>query len=204
LPSRAQIAKVEHHPALPYVELPAFMAALRARQGFAARALEFTILTTARTQESIGARWGEIENATWTVPADRMKAGKEHRVPLSAPALALLNALPRESDFIFPGPHKGTALGDRAMGRLLKRMGGTAITIHGFRSTFRDWAAERTSYPNHVIEQALAHAIGNAVEAAYRRGDLFDKRRQLMEAWARYCASPAHAPAVVPIRGTVS
>jgi integrase len=200
LPARGQIAKVEHHPALPYSELPNFMAALRTHRGFAARGLEFLILTTARTGEVVGARWSEIdlEKAIWTIPAGRMKGGKEHRVPLSSPVLALLKALPCESDYVFPG-RKDLHLSHAAMGEVLKRMGFDQITVHGFRSTFRDWAAERTAVSSHVIEMALAHAIGNRVEQAYLRGDLLDKRRQLMDSWARYCASSTQPADVVPI-----
>jgi integrase len=189
LPSRGSIAKTNHHAALPYAELPAFMAELRTRPGSAARALEFTILTAARTGETIGARWNEIDfdAATWTIPAERMKAAKEHRVALSTRAIELLRELPTEADnpFVFLGASAG--LGSTAMAQALKRMGRNDITVHGFRSTFRDWAAETTHYPNHVVEMALAHIIGDKVEAAYRRGDLFAKRAQLMQAWADYC-----------------
>jgi integrase len=199
LPKTAAIAKPQHHPALPYDELPAFMAALAQRQGTAARALEFCILTAARTGEVIGATWDEIDlpNKLWTVPADRIKGGKEHKVPLSAPALALLTALPREqgNPFVFIGPRRG--LSDMALFAVLQRMGRDSITVHGFRSTFRDWAAERTNYPNHVAEMALAHVVGNAVERAYRRGELLSKRERLMADWARYCMQP-------PVRGTVT
>jgi integrase len=203
LPARSQIAKVEHHPALPYSELPPFMAALRSRPGFATKGLEFLILTVGRTGEVTGARWDEIdfENKIWTVPAGRMKGQREHRVPLSGPALALLKALPRESNFVFPGFHVGTGLSNMALPRLLKRMGRDQITVHGFRSSFRDWAAEQTAFANEVLEMALAHRVDNKTEAAYRRGDLLDKRRQLMDSWARYCASTAQPAAVVPIRG---
>jgi integrase len=206
LPPRGKIAQVEHHAALPYATLPSFMAALRSRDGFANRALEFTILTAARTGEVIGARWDEIDlkAATWTVPAGRMKASREHRVPLSSTTLALLKNLPREdgNPFIFVGPRTG-GLSDAAMTAALKRLGHADITVHGFRSTFRDWAAERTSFANDVIEMALAHAVGNKVEAAYRRGDLFDKRRKLMQAWADYTNTsgvPSSAD-VVSLRG---
>jgi integrase len=206
LPARGQIAKVEHHPALPYNQMSDFMAVLRIRPGFAARALEFLILTATRSSEVIKARWSEIdlENSTWTIPPGRMKGGKEHRVPLSTAAIELLRALPRDSDFVFPGRFKGRHISNNAMAEVLIRLGRDGITVHGFRSTFRDWAAERTSFPNHVIEMALAHTIGNKVEAAYRRGDLFSKRQQLMKAWADYCASPVAAAEVVPIRAARS
>jgi integrase len=164
LPQRGKIAQVEHHAALPYAELPTFMATLRSRDGSAIRALEFTILTAARTGEVIGARWDEIDlkAATWTVPAGRMKASKEHRVPLSTTAIRLLNELPHEegNPYPFVGP-RSDGLSDAAMTAALKRLGRSDITVHGFRSTFRDWAAERTSFPNDVIEMALAHAVGN-------------------------------------------
>jgi integrase len=206
LPARATIAKVEHHAALPFPELPSFMVELAAREGIAARALEFTILTAGRTGEIIGTKWGEIDLAqkVWVIPAARMKAGREHRVPLADRALAILQEMPREVDFVFPGGRKGVPISNMAMAQLLKRMGRPDITVHGFRSTFRDWCAERTSYPNHVIEKALAHVVADKVEAAYRRGDLFNKRRQLMQAWAAYCAAPQReAATVTPIRAQV-
>jgi integrase len=192
LPARGQIARPEHHPALPYAELPQFLTALRERQGVAAKALEFTILTAARTGEVIGAKWDEIDFAAkiWTIRADRMKARREHRVPLSDRALEIVKSLPRENgnDHVFIGPRAG-GLSNMAMAALLERMDRTDITVHGFRSTFRDWAAERTGHANHVVEMALAHVVGNKVEAAYRRGDLFEKRRRLMADWAQYCLS---------------
>ena len=203
LPARSSIAKTEHHPALAYAAMPEFMAALRMREGVAARALEFTILTGARTGETIGAEWSEIDLAAnvWTVPAGRMKASKEHRVPLSDHAIDILSALPREkgNPFVFIGP-RARGLSNMAMASVLKRMERNDITVHGFRSSFRDWAAERTNYPNHVVEQALAHVIGNKVEAAYRRGDLLDRRQRLMEDWARFCMSPAPKSEVVALR----
>jgi integrase len=201
LPARAAIAKVDHHAALPYPELPTFMAQLDTREGMAARALEFAIMTAARTGEVIGARWSEIDldAKVWTVRAERMKAKKEHRVPLTTRAIEILKALPRESDFVFPGGRKGVSISNMAMAQLLKRMARVDITVHGFRSTFRDWAAERTNYPNHIVEMALAHVIGDKVEAAYRRGDLFDKRRKLMEAWEAYCTAPQLDAKVTPI-----
>jgi integrase len=190
LPGRGQIAKVEHHPALPYSELSALTAALALRPGTAARALHFLILTAARTGEVIGARWSEVDlkNKVWTIPAGRMKMRREHRVPLSPAAVALLRSLPTEdhNDFVFIGSGSGSGLSDMAMAAVLRRMGHTSITVHGFRSTFRDWAAEVSAFPNHVVEMALAHAIGDKVEAAYRRGDLFEKRRKLMAAWAEF------------------
>jgi integrase len=205
LPARRQIAKVQHHRALPFADVPGFVSDLQAREGMGARALEFAILTASRTGEIIGARWSEIDldRKLWTVPAERMKGGREHRVPLSDRAIALLRALPREADFVFAGERRGTAIASTAMSNLLGRMGRLDITVHGFRSTFRDWAAETTGYPNHVVEMALAHMIGDKVEASYRRGDLFSKRSRLMADWAKYCMmKPADtAGNVTPMRG---
>ena len=207
LPARGQIARVEHHAALPYADLPEFMEELRSRAGIAAKALEFTILTAARTSEAIGARWPEIdlEAGVWTVPGERMKAKREHRVSLSDRAIQVLRALPQEASFVFPGSRKGVPISNMAMATLLKRMRRNEITVHGFRSTFRDWAAERTSYANHVVEMALAHTVGDKVEAAYRRGDLLEKRARLMADWATYCATVPGgiAGAVTPIRPKV-
>jgi integrase len=207
LPARAKIQKVVHHPALPYSEIADFMVSLRNQEGIAARALEFLILTAARTGEIIGAGWDEVDldERVWVIPEARMKAGREHRVPLSGPALAIVKQMNeiRESDFVFPGGKKGRPLSNMAMLALLKRIGRNDLTTHGFRSTFRDWAAERTTFSREVIEMALAHTIENKVEAAYRRGDLFRKRRQLMEAWARYCGTTRVQGDVVPISGRV-
>ena len=204
LPKKTKVRAVEHHPALPFAELPAFMDALQRENGAAARALEFAIATAARTGEVIGARWGEIDLAgkLWTIPSARMKGGREHRVPLSDAALTIIEAMPRgeRDDYVFPGGKSSRPLSNMAMLALLRRMKRTDLTVHGFRSTFRDWAAERTSFQNEVIEMALAHAVGDKVEAAYRRGDLFDKRRRLMEAWAAYSQSGPAAGEVVPIR----
>ena len=188
LPARSKVRRVKHHAALSYAELPDFIAKLRAQEGVAARALEFTILTAARTGDTIGAVWYEVNTSdkVWTVPADRMKAGKEHRVPLSSRALAILREGHdmQTSDYVFPGGKAGKPLSNMAMTEVLRRMGRRDITVHGFRSTFRDWAAERTNFPSEVVEMALAHAVGDKVEAAYRRGDLFEKRRRLMAEWA--------------------
>jgi integrase len=194
-----QGAATVHLKALPYVEVSAFLATLRQRQGVAARALEFTILTAARTSESLGARWSEIVGGVWTVPAERMKGRREHRVPLSKAAVALLQDLPQEGEFVFIGARAGRPLHSKAMQELLEAMAVDA-TVHGFRSSFRDWAAECTAYPREVCEAALAHAIESKVEAAYRRGDLFEKRRRLMEDWARYCTTPQRDATVMPIR----
>jgi integrase len=181
------------------------MAALRGREGTAALALQFTILTAARTGEVIGARWSEIDfkAATWTVPAGRMKASKEHRVPLAPAAVALLKSLYTEADndHIFLG-HRSGGLSDATMSGLLGRMGRDDLTVHGFRSTFRDWAAETTAFPTDVIELSLAHVTKNKTEAAYKRTDLLDKRRKLLEAWAAYCSrKPAVEGKVLPMRG---
>ena len=192
LPRRSKVRKVEHHAALPYAEIGSFMTLLRERGAIAARALEFAILTAGRTGEVLGARWDEIDidPRVWIVPADRMKAGKEHRVPLSAPAIAVLNVMRkvRQNDYIFPGD-RHTTLSNTSMLMLLRRMGRDDLTVHGFRSSFRDWAAERTNFPSEVAEMALAHSVSNKVEQAYRRGDMFDRRRRMMAAWATFCAT---------------
>ncbi|HMF06257.1 MAG TPA: site-specific integrase [Methylocella sp.] len=207
LPARAKVRKVEHHAALPYTELPDFMTALRTHGGIAARALEFAILTAARTGETIAATWDEINigKKVW-MPPGRMKAGREHRVPLAARALAILQEMKpapgAETKFIFAGGRAGKPLSNMALLMLLRRMGRGDLTAHGFRSSFRDWAAERTSFPSEVVEMALAHAVGSKVEAAYRRGDLFDKRRRLMDAWAEFLATaPNERSKVVSRRG---
>ena len=194
LPAPGAVARRSHYPALPWAQVAAFMAELRMREGVAARALEFTILTAARTGEVVGARWSEIdlETNTWVIPAARMKSRREHRVPLSPRAIEMLSGLYREdgNSHVFIGARTGAGLGNMAMPDVLQQMEQSDVTVHGFRSTFRDWAAEATAYPNHVVEQALAHTIGNAVEAAYRRGDLFEKRRHLMNDWAQFCGRP--------------
>jgi integrase len=195
LPARGKVHKVEHHAALPYAELAGFLAALREQEGIAARALEFTILTAARTGETIFARWNEIDllDKVWTVRAERMKAGREHRVPLSARALAILNEMQahRQGDdgFVFPGGKSRKPLSNMALLMLLRRMGRDDLTAHGFRATFKTWASESTSYQTEIVEASLAHAIGSKVEQAYRRGDLFEKRRRLMSAWATFCTT---------------
>jgi integrase len=193
LPARSKVQKVEHHPALPYDELADFIAMLRSQEGIAARALEFLILTATRTGEVIGARWDEVDlgEKIWVVPAARMKAGREHRVPLSAAAAGILEEMKkiREGDFVFPGGKRGKPLSNMAMLAVLKRVDRSDLTNHGFRSSFRDWAAERTNFPREVAEMALAHTVGDKVEAAYRRGDLFQKRRQMMDGWAKFCVT---------------
>jgi integrase len=203
LPAPAKIAKVKHHRALEIDSIHDFMAKLRNREGIAARCLEFVVLTAVRSGEARGAVWSEIdlEARIWTIPASRMKADKEHRVPLSDAAIKLLESLDRseKTDLVFPAPRGGN-LSDAAMSALLKRMK-VDVTVHGFRSTFRDWSAERTATPHHIAEMALAHAIGSGVEKAYLRGDLLDKRVTLMKQWATFLATkPAKAENVTPIR----
>jgi integrase len=203
--------KPTNHPALPHKELPAFMAELRPRDGIAARALEFAILTAARTGEVLGARWQEIDTEArlWSVPAERMKGERIHRVPLSGPALAVLEAMRslRQDDFVFPSATSNRSLSDMALLAVLKRLDRSDITTHGFRSTFRTWAADRTDYPREVVEMALAHKTADKTEGAYQRGepdagDMLDRRRPMMEAWARYCITPPGK--VVPLRPTGS
>lgn len=193
LPKRQKLTR-GHHAAMPYDEVPAFIADLRSREALAARALEFTVLTAARSGEALGATWGEIdlEGKLWTVPAARMKAGREHRVPLTARALAILAevaALRRSeesSEFVFPGHKAKRPLSVMAMDMCLRRMGRDTVTVHGFRSSFRDWAGECSSHPREIAEAALAHVVGDATERAYRRGDALEKRRKLMDAWAGF------------------
>jgi integrase len=195
-----------HHAAMNYAELPAFMSDLQTRQATAALALGFAIVTAARSGEVLGARWDEfdVDRAVWTIPAARMKAGREHRVPLSKRAIKIVKAMheARNGDFVFPGQKPGKPLSVMALEMVLRRMQIDDATVHGFRSAFRDWSAECTNFTNEVCEAALAHVIGNKAEAAYRRGDLFDKRRKLMEAWATYCAAPK-AGKVVAFRRSV-
>jgi integrase len=205
LPARSKVHKVKHHPALPYNEMADFTSALQNQEGVAARALEFLILTAARTGEVISAPWDEVDldGKLWVVAPARMKAGREHRVPLSVAAMGVLEQMKeiRESEFVFAGGKRGKPLSNMAMLAVLKRMGRGDLTTHGFRSTFRDWAAECTNFPREVVEMALAHSIESKVEAAYRRGDLFQKRRQLMEAWARFGVASRPRAEVVPISG---
>lgn len=193
-----KIAPVTNRPALPWQELPDFMVQLVAREGVAARATQFAILTACRSGEVRGASWPEIDLVAklWTVPAARMKAGKEHRVPLSAAAIALLGDKPRNGDIVFPGRTNNTQLSDMSLTAVLRRMGRGDITVHGFRSTFRDWCAEAAgnAFSREVCEHALAHNLPDKVEAAYRRGDLLEKRILLMQAWADYCMSKVQAP----------
>jgi integrase len=202
LPAPTKMAVVQHHRAMNRDAVADFLTELRAKGGTGARALELVLLTVARSGEVRGARWSEfdLDRAEWLVPGERMKAGKDHRVPLSPPAVKLLHSLPRLTgmDLVFPST-KGTPLSDMTLTKVMRDLGHEAVP-HGFRSTFKDWAAERTSYPNEVSEMALAHTIGDKVEAAYRRGELFDKRRRMMDDWAKFCEQPARSGAVLPMR----
>lgn len=201
--------KVEHHPALPWREIGAFMQALRTMPGTAALATEFIILTNCRTSEAIEARWAEIDmgEKRWTIPSSRMKAAKEHTIPLSDAALAVLQRLKAESkegEFLFPGGKKNTPLSNMACLALLKRMGRGDLTVHGFRSSFRDWAGEATAHPREVVEHAMSHQLKDKAEAAYQRGSLLERRRVLMADWANYCAQPAATGVVVPLQSAKS
>jgi integrase len=196
--------------AMPYAELPGFMNALREQDSVAARALEFLVLTAARTGEVVGACWNEIDlkNRLWTVPAERMKAEKAHRVPLCPRAVAILEAIKPErvagDSFVFPGSRPQKPQSNMVFLMLLRRMKLGRLTAHGFRATFKTWATERTNFPREVVEAALAHVAGDKIEAAYQRGDVFDKRRRLMSAWSEYCASkPATEINIVSMRSTV-
>jgi len=203
LPARSSVAAVKHHAALPYVSIGDFVAEVRKLGGVAARALEFTILTAARTGEVIGATPGEfdLQKALWTIPAERMKARREHRTPLSPRALDIVRGqIKGPTACVFPGQIEGRPLSNMAMLELLKRMGRGDLTVHGFRSTFRDWAAEQTAFPHELAEMALAHAVGDKVEAAYRRGDMFAKRARLMAEWAKWCERTGKAGKVTPLR----
>ncbi len=198
LPRPTKVTRVEHHPAMPHTEVPAFMAELAGNNSISSVALRFLILTACRTGEVLGAQWSEIdlEAAVWTVPADRMKAKREHRVPLSEAALAALRALPRieGNPYLFPGARHGRPLSNMALLQMMRGLGyGVGgdrgdYVVHGFRSSFRDWSGEVSTFPRDVAEMALAHVIENKVEAAYRRGDLFDKRRAMMQEWSNWCA----------------
>ena len=197
---------VKHHAALDYRDIPAFFKRLKdERDSISSLALQFTILTACRTSEVLLATFDEFdwENKQWTIPAERMKARRPHRVPLSDAAIQLLNGINCKAGYIFPGAREGKPLSNMSMSMVLRKLGHTDLTVHGFRSTFRDWAAEETHYPNIVAEQVLAHTIGNAAEAAYRRGDLLDKRRALMADWASFCTTQ-HAKNIVPLRGNTA
>ncbi|MDA8230753.1 MAG: integrase arm-type DNA-binding domain-containing protein [Magnetospirillum sp.] len=205
LPARAKVQRIVHHPALPYDDMGAFMADLRGQDGTAARALEFQILTATRTGEVIGATWSEIDidRRIWIIPGERMKAGREHRIPLSGAAVDVLVRMMsiREGSYVFSGAKSGKHLSNMALLMTLRRMKRDDLTAHGFRSTFRDWCAERTAYPSEVAEMALAHTVADRVEAAYRRGDLMEKRARLMEDWAVFCGRVQRGgEAVIPMR----
>ena len=203
LPMKGASKRVRHHPAMPFTELPDFMERL-SKESISARALEFAVLTAARTGEVIGAKWSEIDldAGVWTVPAERMKGSKEHQVPLSKRAIAILESIPREKGgYVFPGAKAKAPLSNMAMLELLRGMSANGYSVHGFRSSFRDWAGDRTHYAREVIEHALAHQIKDKAEAAYRRSDALEKRRRLMEEWAKYCSSPVIASEVVALHG---
>jgi integrase len=194
LPKRQKIEKT-HHAAMDYREVPAFIERLRADANIAAHALEFTILTASRSNETFGAQWSEIDlrAKVWVLPKERMKSGREHRVPLSGRAVEILERLSeaRTGCYIFPSPRGDRPLSHIAMQKVLTRLGVENATVHGFRSSFRDWAGHETHFPREICEQALAHRLGDAAELAYKRGDFLEKRRELMEAWARYCGPNA-------------
>jgi integrase len=196
LPRPSKLAR-GHHAAMPYEDVAAFVGKLREREASAALALEFCILTAARSGEVLGARWSEIDldKKIWTVPANRMKPGRVHRVPLSARAVSILKhlAVPKSGDFVFPGHSRGKSLSNMAMEMMLRRMNIEGATVHGFRSSFRDWAGNVTTFPREVTETALSHVIGDKAEQAYRRSDALEKRRKLMEAWASYCEPKANS-----------
>jgi integrase len=200
LPALSQIAKIEHHAALPYTEISALMAKLPQNSSVVARCLEYIVLTAARMTEATDSTWDEIDlaTATWTIPGSRTKNGEEHRVPLSAAAVAVLRQMQaiRTSVYVFPGLRAGRPVGRNAVWELGKTLG---TTVHGLRSTFRDWAAERTNFPRELAEKALAHIVGDETERAYQRGDLLEKRRKLMDAWAEFCGKPATGGKVVAI-----
>lgn len=206
LPKPSKVTKVKHHKALPREELGLFIKSLKQREGTAAKALEFLVLTAARSGEIRGATWSEInlKSGLWIIPAERMKTGKEHQVPLSKEAIKLLKALPttKNNEYLFPAP-RGGALSDMALLAVMRRMDVSAVP-HGFRSTFRDWCEEETSFPHNVAEMALAHTIGNKVEAAYRRGDLLAKRTLLMQQWAKYCNTVQKKGDVVLLKGKLA
>jgi integrase len=207
LPARGRVAPVQHHAALHYSRVGDFIRELRTQPGIAAQALELTILCTTRTSETIGARPGEFDLADniWTIPAERMKMKREHRIPLTPRAVEIIERMLKDAgEFVFPGPDPQKHLSNNAMLALLERMGRGDITVHGFRSSFKDWASESTGYPPEVAEMALAHVVHDKVEAAYRRGDLFAKRRLLMKAWAEFCLSPSRGNKVISMKSAIS
>ena len=204
LPKPTKLRRVQHMAAMPYAGVPEFMAELRREEGSSARALEFTILTAARTAETLGARWSEIDLTArvWTIPPERIKGGKEHRVPLADRVVEIMQSLPREAgnQLVFIGARHGRPLSEAAMLGVLRDMG-VGCTVHGFRSSFRDWCAEQTNHPREIAEAALAHVL-EKTEGSYQRGDLLEKRRRLMTAWARYCSTPRAPGAVVLLTRT--
>lgn len=208
LPARSKVKKTEHHAALPWLQMGAFMVKLREQQGTAAKAVELAILTACRSGEVRGAVWEEfdLEAGIWIVPPERMKAGKEHRIPLPEKAIQLLKKQKElfPTGYAFPGMKEGKPLSDMSLTAVLRRMEQNEITVHGFRSSFRDWAAESTAYPNEMVEMALAHTIGNKVEAAYRRGDLFEKRRRMMQDWSNFCDTVIKAGEVIPLKSNTA
>jgi integrase len=200
LPAKDKVRKVKHREAMSFADVPAFMTELRAKKGISIRALEFTILNSVRTGEVIYARWEEFDlfARTWTIPPERTKSGRPHRVPLNDRSMAILTELPREvgSPFVFPGAKMGKPLSQAAMLEVLRGMRGYGLTVHGFRSSFRDWVGESTNFPREIAEAALGHVVEGKTEAAYRRGDSLEKRRRLMQAWGRYCATSSYAEPV--------
>jgi integrase len=200
LPSRRRVAAVKHFASMPYSDVPGFMALLGASEVTSTYALRFLILTAARREEAAGARWSEIDvqGRVWIIPANRMKAGKEHRVPLSQGAIDVLERMCRTSEHVFPGESRARMSG-ATLNAFLYRIR-CPFTVHGFRSSFRDWCAERTNYPREICEQALAHSTGSAVELSYRRTDYFAQRAKLMEAWGEFCESPPTGAEVIPLR----
>jgi integrase len=204
LPAKGKVKKVRHQAAMAFAEVPAFMEDLRGRDSLSMRALELTILTAARTSEVLLARWEEFDLGTgvWTIPGERTKSGREHRVPLSRRALEIVQAIPkiRGTSFVFPGQKAGAALSNMAMLQALRGMKGDGLTVHGFRSSFRDWAGEVSTFPRELAEAALGHIVGDKAEQAYRRGDALEKRRRMMEAWAQYCAKPKTDATVTQLR----
>src|SRR5262249_32685548 len=203
LPARTKVRRVRHHPALHYAEMPAFMTELRSHKSISARALEFTILTAARSGEALGARWDEInlKGGIWVVPGERMKGGKEHRVPLAPRAMEILNGMAeiQLNEFVFFGTKQGRSLSTMALLMLLGDLH-PGVTVHGFRSAFKDWASEATSFPDFLSEAALAHASADKVRAAYARSDLFEKRRKLMEGWEHHCRRTPSSGEVVSLK----
>ncbi len=202
LPERNKVQKVRHHPAMKYQDVAAFMKEIKPKISISAKALQFTILTASRTIEIIGARREEIDGNIWTIPLERMKAKREHRVPLSTQALELLDSLPVTEGWLFPSIRYHKPISNMAMLKFLKTdMQRPSLTVHGFRSSFRDWCAEQTNYPRELAEASLAHVLTDKTEAAYQRGDMLEKRRRLMQAWADYCDKVQVKADVVNLRG---